>query len=256
MKTLSRFSFFAAVSLISMLALAVFAVASVGGFSVRPIFPENQSPDTEGFFNLMVEPGEQTIMVELLNSTGDDMTAELSLITAGTNSNGIVDYGTQARIDETMLHPFHEIARLGESEVTIPAGGSVVVPVTLYIPEFEGVILGSIHALLGITEEEREQAGMIVNRIAHIVVVRLQQGGIPAPGFELGEVSAETVNHRAAVVIPLRHTSPRLSMGALADAGIYHADSGTAVFSRQWFPRLGWVLIWVMGISIALFCSL
>ena len=226
------------VFLASTFALA-FKVEAMGGFSVTPIFPNNQNRQS-GFFDIRVVPGtRQELAIDIANPGEEDITVEISLITASTNRGGVVEYSAQGLHDESMLHVLSDmttIPDLDESrEMIIPAESNVIVPIFIDIPEegFDGIILGSIHVLLGITEEERAAAGMIVNRFANVVVIRLEDRGIITDTeFLLGDVRADIVNHRPAVVMEIRNPLARLTMGATATAHIYAEGDNEPIFVR------------------------
>jgi len=216
--------------------IAITASANQAGFSISPNFPENQYPGSTGFFDLRVIPGQcQEISINIINSGDEDMTVEINLFTAGTNRNGIVDYTTEAIADKTMAFPFSQIASSpAQDEVIIPAGHQTTVPIFIDIPEdgFDGIILGSIHVLRGISEEERTQAGMFVNRFAQVIIVRLQENYNPVPvDFILGDVGLETLYHSAAIVSEIRNPKPRLTMGAVINAQVYPVGQDTAIFA-------------------------
>ena len=228
----------AVVCAVFMFAWAITAQANMGGFSVTPIFPDNQDPAARGYFDLRVVAGQrQEIAVEVGNDRESSIDVTVSLITAGTNLSGYVDYSSNTLQDETMLHPFGDIASMaGDATVTVPPGESRVIPIYIDIPAegFDGIILGSVHALLELTEEELEAGGMIVNRFAHVIVVRLQERDETiGTNFLLDEVEARLINYRTSIVANVRNPQPRLTMGALASARIYLAGSNTPVFVRE-----------------------
>ena len=226
------------VFLISMFVQASTVWANTGGFALTPIFPENQDPDTQGFFNIMVTAGQQQeISVRIRNFRDEPITVELSLITASTNRNGIIEYSSPGIQDETMAYAFADIARFlyDSEEIYIPAGQSVDVPIVINIPEegFDGIILGAVHALLGITDEEIAAAGTIINRFAGVIPVRLQENDIRiAPDFLLGDVHADVINRRPAVVAEIRNPAPRVTLNVLARVEIIPVGADEPVLTR------------------------
>jgi len=213
---------------------------AMGGFSVSPIFPENQNEATRGFFDLRVVPGErQEFGITINNRNEEDATVSVHLITASTNRNGIINYTSPGYNDETMRHAFSDIASLSPADqgiITIPGGGSRTVQITADIPRegFDGIILGSIRVLEELTEEQIAAGGMIVNRYSFVLAVRLQQTERDIqPDFLLGDVSAQLVNHRTAIVAQVRHIQPRMTMGATANSQIYVRGENTPLFYRE-----------------------
>jgi len=152
--------------------------------------------------------------------------------------NGIIDYSRDALVDDSIPFRFEEIANLpAESgEITIPPRTTATVPVTINVPagDFEGVALGSVHVLLGITQEERDASGMIVNRFAQAIPVRMRvEGGLVEPDFYLGDVGTDLVAYRAAYILNIHHTAPRLTNGAFVSTWIYPAGSNTPEFTQE-----------------------
>jgi len=221
----------------SMITLMITASANTGGFSVSPNLPDNQNPDSFGYFDLRVTPGQQQKMpITVSNNSEEEVTIRLSLFSATTNRNGIVDYTTPGRSDETMKHSLADIASLDRDVVTIPAGESVDVMITLNVPRdgFDGIILGSVHTIKDVTDAEREASGMIINRYSYVIAMRLQQTDVPiGTDFLLGDVQAELVNHRAAIVADIRNPQPRLVMGVQASAQVYPAGSSDPIFTME-----------------------
>ena len=220
--------------LVSALALAVTAGANAGSFSVNPVLPENQRPESRGYFDLIVVPGQrQELVVEVSNSSDAAATMTLSLITVTTNRNGIVDYTAPGISDETLKNRFTDIAKLDKESITVPPHESMNVTISLTVPQqgFDGIILGAVQALKEITDEERASAGMIVNRYSYVLAIRLRQTDSPIDTeFLLGDVRTELVNHRAAIVADIRNPQPRLVMGVEASAQIFQKGNDAPVF--------------------------
>lgn len=236
MKKAIRFIASLAILLVCVLALGLTAGAS-GDFSVRPVLPENQVPETTSFFDMNVTSGtRQEIAVTVANTRDQPITVEMSLFAPSTSLNGSINYTASGRHDERMAHSFEDIAHLpGGNEVTVAPNSSLEVPIIIDIPAggFDGIILGSVHALLGITEEEIAEAGMIVNRFAVAIPVRLRGNDINIEtNFILGETDIGTFNHRAAIIAEIHNPQPRLTMGTVVNAQVITA-AGETVFTVE-----------------------
>ncbi|MCL2249367.1 MAG: DUF916 and DUF3324 domain-containing protein [Oscillospiraceae bacterium] len=224
-----------AIVLLSTALLGITAEAA-GGYSISPELPDNQIPETHGFFDLYVSAGDQQITMFIVNDNDFEATFEINHFAVSTNMNGVLDYTAPAIADESLKYNFADIASLGvDSKVTVPANTSLPVTLNLNIPQggFDGVVLGAVHFLRDATEEELDNSGMFVNRFAHVMIVRLQERGAAevAPDFMLGDVRAETINYTAAIVAELRNPMPRLSMGAKVSAEIFASDYDAPIFS-------------------------
>jgi hypothetical protein len=226
------------VYIFSILALTIaltISVRAIGGFTVIPVYPDNQNSETPSFFNLRVTAGQRQEFSVRVNNSGDtDMSVEVSLVTAKTNEHGAVDYSsTTLKTDVSMQNPLAEIGTVNGDAIHIPAGGSVEVPIFIDIPQegFDGIILGSVYVLRGITDEERENAGMLLNQFAHVIPIRLQERDTAiSTEFFLGDVYATVINRMAAISIEIRNPQPRLTMGATVEAFVYPAGSNTPIF--------------------------
>ena len=237
--------------------------AGIGGFSVVPVFPENQNPDSARFFDLAVYPGQrQEIYIEIKNDRDEYITVEINIFTVGTNINGIIDYAAPGNMDDSLQFDFGTMASLpeGNYEVTIPSRETILVPVLLEIPDdgFSGFALGSIHVLLGITEAEILMADTFVNRFASIVAVMLHDitGGISYdyeyynesyedgteayvlyepltidPDFLLGNIIVDTDYYNIAIIAPVHNIVPIMVMDVIAGAQLFPLGSAEAVIT-------------------------
>lgn len=211
---------------------------AVGGFSVVLNLTENQNPNTVNFFNIRTVPGETLRFSVLVTNTEDtEIFIETQLFNATTTNHGNVDYASEGLIDITMETAFIDIANItGSSYKAIRVGESVEVEIQVDVPEtpFDGIILGSIQIMRGISEEDRENAGMIVNRFAQVIPIRLYQNSTTVnPEFDLGDVYVDVVNGIATYVIELRNVKPRLTMGVWVNARVYQAGSNQSFFISE-----------------------
>ena len=221
-----------------MSALSLTAWAGMGGFNVMPILPENHNPASRGFFDLTVTPAQQQrLEIEIENARNESIEITVSTLTAGTSEHGHVEYADFDLVfDESIQHPFSEISFVGaDNPIVIPPESSVYVPIYIDIPPegFDGIILGSVHILLGLTEEDIEQAGMFLEQFAHVIPVRLRENDNPiGVDFTLGNVEATLINYRVSIISSIHHPMPRLTTGVQAHARIYPAGSNTPIFER------------------------
>lgn len=192
--------------------------------------PPNQTEGVAGYFDVKVNPGDRQELVVTVRNDGEEPIAVLmETHTASTNSNGDVEYNATGQVDETMQLAFAKMATLSQQELTIPPLSEQDVTVTVQIPAepFEGIILGSIRALKGLTEEEKNSGASIVNQYAYVIAVKLYESDVkPEPEFVMGEVGAELINGKATIVAGVRNTKPQLYKGVKATAQIF-AKGGT-----------------------------
>ncbi|MCL2279419.1 MAG: DUF916 and DUF3324 domain-containing protein [Oscillospiraceae bacterium] len=211
-----------------------------GGFSVTPVLPENQVPDSLGFFDLMVKPGmEQTIQIIITNTTSEELSVSTVTFTPTTNINGIIDYGSPGTPDETLTTDFADIA-IPERDITVLSPGETrYLSIDISIPDegFDGIILGAINTINNITDEQLAEAantGTIINRFTFAIAVRLQIGAEEAePQLVFGGISTRLINHRAAIVAEIRNPLPRITRDVIASAAVYRQGENLPILTRE-----------------------
>lgn len=224
----------------AMFTLTAFAM----DFTISPEFPENQRDMDNGFYDLMVYPGQvQDIYLTVRNERSHDIVVRIERINATSGSGGHINYGNRfAQMDETLLHSFEDMAVLQNEYETIAADSSIRVPIRLNIPAepFDGAILGSIRVTREITPEEiaasNDQGGVFLNQFASFTAVRLVQSEDFAnltPDFLLREVSVETANRRASITANIRNPVPLLVRGASITGTVHNLENNQLYFEQS-----------------------
>ena len=94
-------------------------------FSVETEIPENQIDKTKTYFDLMMKPDqEQILKVRAANSTDENLVIDVSMKSATTNSNGVIEYGESlTALDKSAPADLSEIIQLkdGGESVELPA---------------------------------------------------------------------------------------------------------------------------------------
>lgn len=221
------------VSLMTVVLITTPAMAM--GFTVRPQLPENQRPGGSGFFDLLVTPGQrQEITITVVNTADTETAVTVEAFTVATNRNGIVAYSGRGENDVTLVHDLADIITVSTPEVTIPAGAERDVTLTIQVPDegFDGVLLGSVFVLQGVTDEERESDSMILNQFAFATAIMLDAGRPVEPDFAMGEVSAQLLDWRSAIVAEIRNIQPLLAKEVKTRAQIFPVGSSDAIFDH------------------------
>ncbi|MBO0472897.1 DUF916 domain-containing protein [Enterococcus ureasiticus] len=125
------------------------------GFLYKTNHPENQIDDS-GYFNLKMTPGQkQKVSITLTNLGKKEVTVEVNLNGARTNSNGVLEYGkTKLDKDASMKFDFTDIVK-GPKEITLPPESDKDLELEINMPEtsYDGIILGGIQ-LQKVSDEE------------------------------------------------------------------------------------------------------
>jgi len=221
---------------LALMIAALTVPAAAMDFLVVPDLPENQRQNGSTFFDLLVTPGQrQDLVIEIQNISENDIVVLVETITASTGRNGYINYTSRGELDETLRFSFEDIVTLPQDYYEIPALSSIQVAIALEVPDelFEGAILGSIRVLREATQQEREEGGMIVNQFALATAVRLvtreDAEEIPVD-FAVGEITADLVNYRASIVVPIRNVQPRIIKNARAVARVFETGSNQPIF--------------------------
>lgn len=188
------------------------------GFYVKAKLPENQLDKDLTYFDLRVSPDEsQTLEVEVVNETNEEITVDIDAISASTNRNGIIDYKTPNVRDETLANPFSELAAVEDEALSVPANGSAVARVTVTLPndEYEGVVLGGLVFTRRPDAQVQSAEGMsLKNLYSYVIGVKLSENDTPvSPDFELAGIQGETVNYQAALVHSIRNKNAAIAKG-------------------------------------------
>jgi hypothetical protein len=216
------------------------AAAIGGGFAVTPFYPENQVPETIGFFDLHVTPAmNQTITISITNTISQEVTVSTTTFTPTTNINGIIDYGAPGTPDETLSIDFAKIAVPERELTTLTPGETKKLSIDISIPDegFDGILLGVIHTIKSITDEElakAEETGGIISRYTFAIPVRLQiTFDEIEPELLLGEISTRLVNYRAAVVVEIRNPLPRITRYVTARADVFKQGERRPTLTKE-----------------------
>lgn len=172
------------IALMFSISAGISAEASEFPFSVNPVLPENQIAGQKGYYDVLMQPGqEQELSVELANGTDKDVTVNVALSNAKTNDNGVVEYSANdIPVHSSLTHPFEDLVEYQE-QVTIPAGAQQVYTFKVRMPneEIPGVIAGglSLQAAEDETAESTNEQGVAVkNKFAYAIAVLLNQSEI------------------------------------------------------------------------------
>ena len=187
-------------------------------FSVETEIPENQIDKTKTYFDLMMKPDqEQILKVRAANSTDENLVIDVSVKSATTNSNGVIEYGESlTALDKSAPADLSEIIQLkdGGESVELPAKSEKVV----------GQLAGGITFSEKVDETKDKQKAntnglAIENRYAYTVAVLLRENEtVVQPELSLEKVeptqrnarsviSATLLNHEAAYLQSMKVTA-------------------------------------------------
>ncbi|MEI5993781.1 DUF916 and DUF3324 domain-containing protein [Candidatus Enterococcus mansonii] len=209
------------------------------GFSYYVRKPENQHSDA-GYFDLRMTPSQkQTVNLEVFNDSDRELTIELALNSAKTNSNGVVEYGpTEIKNDPSLKYDVKDIVKV-PSEVKVAAHSSVMVPVEITMPaeRFNGYISGGIQLKQKETEEQKkasEKSKGVVNKYAFLVGILLSETDeIVQPDLSFNKISAGLTNYRNAFLLNFSNTQMNYVEKMSVDVKVYKKGSDEVLYETK-----------------------
>lgn len=206
-------------------------------FSVEPLIPTEQADKTLSYFNLVLQPNQESVIeVKVSNHSEDEITVLAETNTAFTNNNGITQYSASERKpDSTLIHSFSEIGRLEENEIKLAGNESRNIKISLKMPDekFDGHILGGIYFSLknDSTEEQKKQ---IANTYSYTIGVLLSNTGEEiASNLVLSEVRAEQKNFRNVILANIQNTEAAMIRELKLDGKIYPEKGSEVLYQAQ-----------------------
>lgn len=209
------------------------------GYSYKVIKPENQVGDV-GYFDLRMNPSQkQTVEIELYNLTDKDLTVDLSMNSAKTNSNGVIEYGpTKMENDPSLKHNIKDIVKLPK-KVTIAPKGTEKVSLEIEMPaeKFEGYIAGGIYLQKSETDAEKKQTEKengVVNKYAFLIGMMLSESDTTMkPELSFNKIYAGLTNYRNAFIVNFSNSKPVYLDSMTVDVQIYKKGSDEVLYETK-----------------------
>ena len=183
-------------------------------FVVNPIYPSSQIEGNTSYYNLLLEPGvKETIQLEVVNTSSEDIEVEISTHTAFTNVNGVVEYASDAEeYDKSLEYRLGEIIS-SPGIINVSGNETKVIDLAFEMPSesFEGIIAGGIRLsqVNSPDESEASEGFSINNEIIYVISVLLRNNEERVAGdLELLDVYANQVNYRNVISAKLQNFEP------------------------------------------------
>lgn len=202
------------------------------GFSILPIFPENQRDTGLSYFDLMMSPSQQqTITIDVANSTADPITLDIAYNSAKTNRSGGIEYGDYPiENDASLINDFVDIIS-GPDSIEVPGGSTSQLELTIQMPEtpYDGVIAGGV-TLTPVIEETADSSPVEGSRVeyayAYAVSVLLRENDTELlPDLQFRSAYGGTQNYRNTIYVSLSNVIATYVEGLTIDAQISRAGS-------------------------------
>lgn len=216
----------------------VYAEESVG-FSVSPVFSENQVDSDLGYFYLRTEPNTtQEVKVTVKSLREAPTTISIHVNDAVTNDNVSVEYSNDnPELDDSLKNPLSKLLKVkeNEQEITVSNFEEKTVILNLSLPKdpFSGIKLGGIRFLEKSQEDGSEG---LTNRYGYTVGVMLTQDNEPfneGADLQFNEVGATLSRGMKVVYATLQNPEPKLLGGLTIDAKVYKEGETKPLLSES-----------------------
>lgn len=216
--------------------------ASEFSFAVTPVIPENQLDKSKTYFDLQLDPNQkETVYVELRNDLMREVKVDVSVNSATTNSNVIVEYGkNDAKLDKSLQYDLAKYVKAPE-QVTLKPQSAVRVPFELTMPKekFDGLLAGGITFKEAKSDTEKtkdtaEKGLAIENEYSYVVALLLRQNeNTVAPEMLLHDARPDQINARNVILANLQNDKMTYINQVTIDAEITKKDSQDILYEEH-----------------------
>ncbi|EGO7907947.1 DUF916 and DUF3324 domain-containing protein [Enterococcus faecalis] len=208
-----RFLFFP-ILLIFLTLVSSNGFASEFNFAVTPIPSEKQVDKEKTYFDLLLAPNEETeLKVNLRNDTDKEVKVGISINSAITNSNVIVEYGeNKGEKDQSLAFDIKDYVQY-PSSVRLKPKSEQTVSINVKMPNtpFDGVLASGITfkeetSDEGKRQDDKSQGLSIKNEYSYVVALLMQQNKKKVePNLLLKKVSPGQINARNVILVNLQN---------------------------------------------------
>jgi len=214
--------------------------ASEFNFAVTPITPKNQIDQDNTYFDLLLSPNQITeANVNLRNDTDKEVTVGISLNTATTNSNVVVEYGhNDLPRDKSLEYDLKDYVQYPES-ITLKPKSEQTVPFKIKMPDkaFNGVIAGGItfkEEGKNETKSSGKQGLSIENEYSYVVALLMRQNEKEVqPNLILHDVKPGQINARNTILANLQNDQKTYINQVAVNAQITKKGSDKVLYKEE-----------------------
>lgn len=178
-------------SLLISLFAGLTAKAEAVGYAIRSEVNEFQVDQSASYFDLALQPGQETTLVVLVINTSDEAgTFNVNATSARTSDGLAIEYEPSTKKDKSLAVDFAKIANVKTPQVTVPAKSEVKVSIDVKMPDeqLKGTLLGSIHVIKEVDPEVLEEGGFY-NQFAYAKPVIIHENNVK----EVGDLKLKSV---------------------------------------------------------------
>lgn len=207
-----------------------FANSNSAEFGVKPIYPENQEKEKDGYFSLITQPGnKQTIKVKVTNYSDKPNNIKVARNRATTSDSGLIEYSNSKKEKEkSVLHDFNQIVTLKEEAVLLEPKESKELDIDVSMPDesYDGVILGGLYFSEDNELSKEEQEKSIRNTFSYSIPIVLKMTDKKIENeLTLKNVEPTERNSRPFIEARLVNSAPSVIKSMSVEGRIYNAKT-------------------------------
>lgn len=207
-------------------------------FNYQVKFPENQMKKDVGYYHLKMESGQQQKVVIEFTNLGEEKTAfDISLNSAKTNSNGVIEYGeTNIKNDDSLKFDFKEIVT-APKKIELKAGETKDLTIDISMPEtsFDGIISGGIQIIQeGQNDVEEQNGSMVLNEYAYVIGMILQENEVKVtPKLALNSVIPGQSNYKNTLYVNYSNVEAEYVRNMTTEVQITQKNKSAVLFEKK-----------------------
>ena len=230
-----------------MLTDCVSAEEGAMNFYVKPLPSTKQNSENNkvGYYDLILNKGEKdSLKIEVSNQSNKALEIDMSVNTAKTNSNGLVDYGKNKLLTSKNLKYKTEDYVKGPKSIELKAKESKVIKLEINSPDEDvpGIMAG------GITFKENEETNKenkenesakdrqgvaIENQYAYVIGILLRQSQKKvSPNLDVLDVTADLFNGHVAIITNIENNQAAFVNTMRVDAKVKKRAREEVIYSK------------------------
>lgn len=183
-------------------------------FTATAKLPENQVNKSVSYFDLNVQPNqEQTVHIDVTNTSNKPITLDTSLFGGKTNINGVIQYdrSNKKELSKAKATSIEDQATINERELHLSPNQSVDLPILVHMSSKKqtGIMIGAVRLL---QKNEGSTKGNITNNFAREIGLVLESSDpnkLPSQ-LEMTKAKASQVNVRNSVIESIKNDQSKL----------------------------------------------
>lgn len=148
------------------------------GFNIGMVGAENQIDKSATYFDLRMSPGqEETIYVQVNNTSSETSKYTVSVNQAYTNDQGFIDYSDAKKAKNSSApYPIEDLVSY-DKDLELKANETKQIPITIKMPSesYDGQILAGIQVIKQTADSNKKSSSQIVNQYGYILGLKLTE---------------------------------------------------------------------------------